>query len=93
MTRIETRAVVRDDHTVTVQLPNNIEPGEHPIVVLVDSSPRRAPDDDSPSNASKYFRQEGNLRVFTGKLLDDPINLVKRIYAEREHRFIYGPWE
>lgn len=42
-------------------------------------------------HSSDNFRQAGKLRVFTGKLWDDPVELVKQIYAEREHRFLFEP--
>jgi hypothetical protein len=36
MKAIETTALVGDDHKVTVQLPPDIAPGPHHIVILVD---------------------------------------------------------
>lgn len=92
MTRIETTAVIGEDRTITVQLPGHVQPGEHSVVVLVDSG-TPASTEEPASDSADHFRQEGNLRVLTVKLLDDPVNVVKQIYAEREHRFIFGPWE
>jgi hypothetical protein len=39
MKAIETTAIVGDDRTVTVQLPPDIAPGRHRIMVVVDGPP------------------------------------------------------
>lgn len=92
MTRIETTAVIGEDRTIRVQLPRHVSLGEHAVVVLVDGGMPTA-HEETASDSADHFRQEGNLRVLTVKLLDDPVNVIKQIYAEREHRFICGPWE
>ncbi len=39
MRRIETSATVMDDGTVTLQLPPDIAPGEHQIIMMIDEQP------------------------------------------------------
>jgi len=44
--RIETKGTVDDDGQLSVQVPEDIAPGEHKIVVLIDEqAPRQQPDD------------------------------------------------
>ncbi len=39
MRRIETKAVVREDGSLTAQVPSDVPPGEHDIVVMVGEEP------------------------------------------------------
>lgn len=94
MTRIETTAVVGKDRTITVQLPDSVPPGEHAIVVLVDGNGKEPPQPQpSDESANSCLEREGNLLVFTGKLLDDPMDVLRQIREEREQRWFHGPFE
>lgn len=42
MKTIETTGTVSPDHTLTVSVPVDIEPGEHRVVVVVDEQPTRS---------------------------------------------------
>ena len=41
MKTIRCRTIVNEKHQVTVQLPNDISPGEHLLIVLVEDEPNR----------------------------------------------------
>jgi hypothetical protein len=50
---IETTAVVLPDHTLTIQLPPEISPGEHRVVVMIDDD-ARPPRNLSPLRFTHY---------------------------------------
>jgi hypothetical protein len=95
MTRVETQAVVGEDRTVTVTLrvPEDVAPGEHRLIVLVDGpvdAEAPAPPEPTPREC---FKREGSVLVFTGKLEEDPEEVLRRLRREREDRLLYGPFE
>ena len=85
MTRVETQAVVGEDRTltVTVRVPEDVTPGEHRLILLVDgpvATETTAPAETTPR---EYFRREGSVLVFTGKLEEDPEEVLRRLRRER----------
>ena len=88
MTRIVTSAVVRDDRTMTVQLPDEIEPGEHRVIVLMngtDSTLPTPPDEASPAASEEQLVWKNGILVFTGKLPAD-FDVIGVIVEERNLR-------
>jgi hypothetical protein len=93
MTRVETTATVREDRTVTLKLPDHVLPGEHELVVLVDSHGSTEHAELPQESCDDYLVWEGGLLVYAGKLESDPMQTLRELYEERERRFLYGPWE
>lgn len=85
MTRIETTAIVGDDHSVTLQLPPGIPPGEHRIVLLIDG----AAETDSET-VEPPLKRVGNVLVHTGKPLGPIENIVDEIRRERDAQLLQG---
>jgi len=88
MTRIETTAVVGEDRTITVRLPDTVPPGEHAVVVLVNGTPA---ENDVAASADRSANQTGELcwedgvLVWTGQLPPD-FDIVKQIQEDRDAR-------
>lgn len=85
MTRIETIATVGDDHSLILQLPTEISPGEHRVVVYIDSTPE--PDE---KVVEPPLKRVGSVLVHTGKPLGPIENTVDEVRREREAQLLQG---
>lgn len=93
MTRIETTATIGADRNLTLQLPDDVSPGTHRVVVLVDDEIEQPAVEGPPVSQRDFLEWEGNILVFTGKLLGDPMKTLDEIREERDLQNLYGPWE
>jgi hypothetical protein len=93
MTRIETTATIGADRNLTLQLPDDVPPGTHRFVVLVDDEVDQPNAAGPPASQDDFLEWEGNVLVFTGKLLCDPMKTLDDLREERDLRNLYGPWE
>lgn len=80
MRMIETRATITDDRRLVLQLPQDVDPGEHDVVVLLDvQGPGEEPAAETP------LRWEEGLLVYGGETVGDVGNAIDEITGER-HR-------
>ena len=73
---------------MTVQLPDEIQPGEHRVIVLLngtDSVPPAPPDETAPPANEEQLVWKDGILVFTGKLPPD-LDVVGFIEEERDER-------
>ena len=85
MTRIETIADVREDRQLVLQLPQEVPPGEHRIVVYIDAVPESDQETAEPS-----LKRIGSVLVHTGKPLGPIENIVDEVRREREAQLLEG---
>lgn len=79
--RIETTAAVDENRRITLQLPSDVEPGEHRVIVLLEE-----PDVPEDEPTEQPLVRKGNVLVYAGTLLDDPGQVLKRLREERLQR-------
>ncbi len=94
MIRIETIAEFDAEgrFTVTGQAAVAVSPGPHLVTVVVDEiEPASQPtieDTDDP-----MLKRINGVLVWTGKLLEDPEEVRRRLDEERTQQLLYGPFE
>ncbi|REJ80306.1 MAG: hypothetical protein DWQ34_14995 [Planctomycetota bacterium] len=86
---------------MTARLPDEVTPGEHRVIVLIDGEhekietatdkPQLADVDEASSEDCLEWKE--GLLVYTGKLECDPMQVLRQIREAREHRLVYGPFE
>jgi len=84
MKTIETTAVVTDDHRLALQLPQDVTPGEHRIVLLIDEPQPVANDD---QNIETPMRWEGNVLVYDGQYTGSIRAVIEELREERIREF------
>jgi hypothetical protein len=84
MKTIETTGVVTDDHRLALQLPEDVTPGEHRIVLLIDE-PKPAANHDQ--NITTPMRWEGNVLVYDGQYSGSLEQFIEELREERIRQF------
>jgi hypothetical protein len=84
MRTIETTAVVTDDHRLALQLPHDIVPGEHRIVLLIDE-PKPAANPEP--NIQTPMRWEGNMLVYDGQYTGSIQAVIEDLREERIRQY------
>ncbi len=78
MKTIEATVVVPEDRQVTLRLPEDVLPGEHHIVLLIDEGV--ASDEDGEAMPTRW---EGGLLVYDGELTSSPAGAIDELREER----------
>lgn len=86
MTRVETQAIVGKDRTVTIQLPDDVTPGEHRLVVLLDDTDQVEQESDS----TQPLVRKGNVLVYAGTLAGEIESTLEQIRNERTEQLLRG---
>jgi hypothetical protein len=84
MKTIEITGVVTDDHRLALQLPKDVTPGEHRIVLLIDE-PQPAANHDQ--NIKTPMRWEGNVLVYDGQYSGSIEQFIDELREERIRQF------
>ena len=74
MRTIEAKAIIADDRRLVLQLPWDVAPGEHHVVVLLDERPSR-----EESEAETPLRWEDGLLVYGGETVSFRRACMKRL--------------
>ena len=80
MRTIEARATVTDDRRLVLQLPQDVVPGEHDVVVLIDVS----------VHAETPLRWEDGLLVYAGETVGRVENALDELREERMRHILAG---
>lgn len=86
MTRVETQAIVGPDRTVTIQLPDEVTPGEHRLVVLLGDTDQVEQESDS----TQPLVRKGNVLVYAGTRAGDIESTLDQIRDERAEQLLRG---
>ena len=84
MKTIETTAVVTADHRLALQLPEDVTPGEHRIVLLIDELPLA---DQKDQSIQTPMRWEGNVLVYGGQYSGSVEQFIEELREERIRQF------
>jgi len=84
MKTIEITGVVTDDHRLALQLPEDVTPGEHRIVLLIDEPQPPANHD---QNIKTPMRWEGNVLVYDGQYSGSIEQFIDELREERIRQF------
>jgi|GEM_PF-5885926 len=79
--------------TVTGQTTEAVPPGPHPVVVEFPESTAAPVTSEVESAAEPTLVQVGNLLLISGKILEDPEAVRRRLDEERAHQLLYGHFE
>ncbi len=85
MRTIEARATVTDDHRLVLQLPQDVVPGDHDVVVFLDMG---APCEESA--AETPLRWEDGLLVYGGDAVDGMEDAIDELREERMCHILSG---
>ena len=81
MHTIETTAVVSEDRKLVVQLPLEIRPGEHRVLLMIDEPDQVR--DDREEDQETPTRWEGNVLVYDGEVIGPIENAIDDSREER----------
>jgi hypothetical protein len=85
MRTIEARTTITDDRRLVLQLPQDVVPGEHDVVVLIDV---RAPGEESA--AETPLRWEDGLLVYGGETVGRIEDAIDDLREERMRHILAG---
>jgi hypothetical protein len=86
MRTIEATTVISEDRKLVIQLPQDVAPGEHRVVVWIDE-PAKTPTE--PEDAGETpTRWEGNVLVYNGTMEGPVEGLLDQIREERIRQFL-----
>jgi hypothetical protein len=85
MRTIEATAVIADDRRLVLQLPRDVAPGEHHIVVLLDERPTEA-----NLHGETPLRWEDGLLVYGGETVGPIENAIDEFREERMRDILSG---
>ncbi len=88
MRTIETTTVISQDRKLLLQLPADVEPGEHRVVVLRDEPEKisTAPEDVKAAPT----RREGHVLVYNGEIVGPIETAIDDLREERARQILAG---
>lgn len=85
MKTIETTAKVGSDRRLVLQLPDDVLPGEHRVVLLIDPA-----EGQESEPAEQPLIRKGSVLVHTGELTGDPDRVLHELREERMRKLTDG---
>ena len=84
MKTFQTRAVITDDRRLILQLPEDVETGEHDVMLTIQ---RTDAGDASGSAEETPVRWDGNLLVYDGEITGPVDQTIQQLRKERIRQF------
>ena len=88
MRTIQTSAIIAEDRRLVLQLPLDVTPGEHRVVVVIDES-AQVPEETGEDQETPT-RREGNVLVYNGKVEGPITDAVQHMREERIQHILGG---
>lgn len=88
MRMIQLKATVAEDRKLLLQLPQDIEPGEHELVVVIDPGEPAASVVEETDSGNLPVRREGNVLVYDGTAEGPEEDILEQVREERIERFL-----